>query len=1587
MDVAWRTQKTEAGAGFAIRNPGDAVTAYVGEPLVFYVRADGAERFTMEKPDGMDATLDAKSGKFQWTPGDMDERKSYTVTFSAGRGEETAEKSVELSVVREGKEYKTAVFTVEENRTLESWSGGVTDNGKANILTVQKGNNASTNGELGILGQLATQGSGNEAKLPILKFNLNGSYQEDGSPAEGNFSYDGSAMKIFGADLSLTYIGGSSKNDGQKLKVARISNWAETWAKWDKNVEDAEVFESASYNMTNTRTNATTDMNVRGNANYNIDGRKITTDITPFVKNIYEAGNGDGTLLLGVNETLSKAHFFVSKEGAAFYSAIASRGIENAAPSILLDYSRDKEQNLPAIKGPEQMILQTGYAATGSDSFHIVTGADCKAENVKLSGNTAGGRITWNKEEQRLEIPAGLTRGIYEMTLFIPQSAATEPDAISNQTPEDTDVKCTFALQVKDIAAAPVFTNPGAEIRACMGMTVSFTVKAENPGDTSDIVTVSVDEESMQGLTGAVFDPKTGVFHWTPGMLDYGKHEVRFVANGQSNLPAYHTVTISVGSMAPEEMQAVTEPIPVVADAHTQSWGAEKNNRYGARLGLRAQNTMDPYKNSQYGWMGELGAPSDVKMFFLKFDLDQIGTDTAYDRAELELTYLGIPESAAFNANERRDATVQVSVAPVSSEFEWNDNEQDSAPMTRTKWTEWVSQNEEARRVHFEDIRMSDVYKLKAPLIDYRTVSDNINRGISYVDGTKVRVDISRMLKEAMAAYKQDASKHTLTLLVGGIGSGQTFASREAIDPDIGFIQPGVKEKVAAPSILLQKYPKGAVLEGPSAMTLTEGYAATSSDSFVIEEADGVTVSCEADTEHKITWNETKRCLDVDAGLDIGTYSVIVAYNGLEKEFTLTVGKNYKKDLEDLLANLKTEQGGYTGASWAAYQYAIASIRTALRSDAVSEEAYLACKALFDAAEQNLSTVAGGLEKQIKEQMGRVLLTEEYYLKDAWDSYQSALNAANEWVKKDGLTELEAEGAFTALKAAVDNLLKEENLNPDHPKAELGKSITAALLKTEDESYTKESRESLRQAIEKAQAVIDDLSADQTAIDGAKASLDQALAALKPLKTALAERIAELTKDVVEESSYTPGSYKTYREMLERAQALLKRESFSETEMDQTLAALADACSKLTFVTYKTKEELKMLLEEAEALEASDYTEESYAGLAEPLARAKEAYEKDDASGREITAAYEALDAALRALKPVEGQTPPAPEYKTKAELKALIEEAEALEASDYTEESYADLTEALKEAKKAYDKADATGEEITGAYRALDEAIKALEGAGTITPPAPEYKTEEELKTLLLEAEGKAASEFTADSYRLLTEAIADVKEVLEREDATPEEITTAYRKLAAALAELVFAPSGDGQKPGAPDAPNNGGNGSTGGNAEIKPGDSIVDGNALEYQVQTVSGQTATMILTKGKDQKTVTIPTKMNVKGVECTVVGIGSKAYQNAKSLKKVVIPDTVTSIGSEAFSGCKKLTSVTIGAGVTTIEKKAFFQCKKLKTVKIKGTALKTVKASAFKGTKSNIKVSLPKKMKAAQKKKIKNLLLKKGKMSKKAKIK
>ena len=73
------------------------------------------------------------------------------------------------------------------------------------------------------------------------------------------------------------------------------------------------------------------------------------------------------------------------------------------------------------------------------------------------------------------------------------------------------------------------------------------------------------------------------------------------------------------------------------------------------------------------------------------------------------------------------------------------------------------------------------------------------------------------------------------------------------------------------------------------------------------------------------------------------------------------------------------------------------------------------------------------------------------------------------------------------------------------------------------------------------------------------------------------------------------------------------------------------------------------------------------------------------------------------------------------------------------------------------------------------------------------------------------------------------------------------------------------------------------------------------------------------------------------VPCGVETIGKHAFQNARNLQRIELPDTVMRIEDSAFDDCKNLTDITLPASLQAIGAWAFHGCDKLQRIALPQT--------------------------------------------------
>lgn len=232
-----------------------------------------------------------------------------------------------------------------------------------------------------------------------------------------------------------------------------------------------------------------------------------------------------------------------------------------------------------------------------------------------------------------------------------------------------------------------------------------------------------------------------------------------------------------------------------------------------------------------------------------------------------------------------------------------------------------------------------------------------------------------------------------------------------------------------------------------------------------------------------------------------------------------------------------------------------------------------------------------------------------------------------------------------------------------------------------------------------------------------------------------------------------------------------------ETSVDGRMPTTPDyKYETATIVILPDYSALEAKIAEAEALDGSLYTTETWADLVDALTAAREA--RNATTQPEVDTATAALDAAIKALekKPVV----PAVDYEA---LRAKIAEARALEQEKYFEEGWLALEKALREAENAL--SAATQGEVDAATNALDAAIKAL-------VLKPDYS---ELEALIGVAETLKPEDYTEESWNAFLPVLDDAKEALNA--TTQDEVDAAVKALKEAIDGL------EEKKPDEPDEP----------------------------------------------------------------------------------------------------------------------------------------------------------------------------------------
>ena len=461
-----------------------------------------------------------------------------------------------------------------------------------------------------------------------------------------------------------------------------------------------------------------------------------------------------------------------------------------------------------------------------------------------------------------------------------------------------------------------------------------------------------------------------------------------------------------------------------------------------------------------------------------------------------------------------------------------------------------------------------------------------------------------------------------------------------------------------------------------------------------------------------------------------------------------------KSQLETLIkeAEGKTETD-YTAKSWAKLVTALEAARSEFRNENATQES-------VNNACGSLRTAIDGLTVKADKTQLKALIDEASnknkveYTSASWKALETALKNAQSVYDTEDATQKSVQDAYNSLKAAVDGLTAKAD------KTQLKALIDEASNKNKVE-YTSASWKALETALKNAQSVYDTEDATQKSVQDACDSLRTAIDGLK-VKVDKSELQALITeaKDK-KEADYTVDSWKVFAEALANAEDELKSDKSTPETVKAAQDKLSEAIKGLAPKKQVDKSKLEALIAEATGKVESQYTPESWAAFTTALGEANEVNGNKDATQEVVDQACESLRTAMTGLTAKADKT----------QLQALIEQAGNKNKDEYTEESWASFETALNDAMGVSTNENASQDAVDKACVSLSKAIDELKF------------NKSQLKVVIDQVENKNSEDYTEESWETFANALAEARSVFEDENATPESVDQAYRKLNEAI------------------------------------------------------------------------------------------------------------------------------------------------------------------------------------------------------------
>jgi len=545
----------------------------------------------------------------------------------------------------------------------------------------------------------------------------------------------------------------------------------------------------------------------------------------------------------------------------------------------------------PAIQGDTELTEREGYEAFSTNAYSV-TGTSQPITVEKISGDA---KITWNSTTNKLDIAAGLAAETYEVVL-----KATDAENITSTF--------TFTLTVLPVPTVTGVTVTPSTATVQKDQSQTFTAIVEGTNDPSQEVTWSIDGNQSAGTSisrdGILYiapeETEEELTVWATSVADDSKRAKATVTVTEDIVPPTiegpETYILVEGYAAQSISGYVlngTQPITVDVSAPLASGKITWN---GATNSLEIAPGLTPSETGltdgiYYATITAKNKAGDEKVGTLQFTLTVNPAPGVKSIAvEPNSPYLKKGDTQQFSA-------IVTSLGDVNEAVEWSVNGNVAATNITADGLLTIAASETATNL---------------TVIATSVLNPQV-KGYAYVSIGTAPVVVGPANMELNVGYASTSSEEyilngdpTPTVEIEGIAPSTDLITWNEDDNKFD-IAAGLTAGVytvtyeATNSVGKSQYTftltvtTAPAIAGPATQELIIGYAATSSEEYILTGIPTPTVTIEtAPSTALITWDAATNKLDIAAGLTAGTYTVTLTAENIAGQsephtFTLTV--------------------------------------------------------------------------------------------------------------------------------------------------------------------------------------------------------------------------------------------------------------------------------------------------------------------------------------------------------------------------------------------------------------------------------------------------------------------------------------------------------------------------------------------------------------------------------------------------------------------------------------------------------------------------------------------------------------------------